>query len=528
MATAQLTLDGADRLYDLLARRQAPVAAAEAATCLFALRSSPSALVRQLVDEVVRADARFVWRSGAELALAEWDQVGSLLDLPLEQAEYRGLRPGNDGYQPGLSQDRGGRCGSGQRSPAGVDIRTAGRSRPTGAVTDHGDHRDHKLGRARPAEADLVLAEFLHFAAGAVLVAHNARFDVSFVDAELGRHRGMRLAAPVIDTVMLARRMLAGRVPRMNLATLAERFDTDVRPCHRALPDAQATADVLLALLGMAQERGAETVGDVIGLCAPVTRAARTRRKLAAGAPTGPGVYLFHGSDGQVLYVGKATDLRARVRSYFTGGPSRRPVEDALAATERIETRPLGSEFEAALLELDLIRRLRPAANRRSAHPERSCYLTLTLDEPVPRLRVTARPHPGAVSAGPISSRSRAQTAAAAVREGLGLRTCRPARPVDDGTCLVGELGRCRAPCRGGDAVVAYDEAVVRRSPMAARRPAGRSHLLDRAADARALPQPPVRAGSGAARSARGGQARDRHVGAAAHRRRALGSGAGA
>ena len=171
----------------------------------------------------------------------------------------------------------------------------------------------------------------------------------------------MRLAAPVIDTVMLARRLLAGRVPRMNLATLAERFDTEVRPCHRALPDAQATADVLLALLGMAQERGAETVGDVIGLCAPVTRAARTRRKLAAGAPTGPGVYLFHGRDGQVLYVGKATDLRARVRSYFTGGPARRPVEDALAATEQIETRPLGSEFEAALLELELIRRLRPA-----------------------------------------------------------------------------------------------------------------------------------------------------------------------
>ena len=88
MAIAQLTLDGADRLYDLLARRQAPVGAVEAATCLFALRSSPSALVRQLVDEVVRADARFVWRSGAELALAEWDQVGSLLDLPLERAEY--------------------------------------------------------------------------------------------------------------------------------------------------------------------------------------------------------------------------------------------------------------------------------------------------------------------------------------------------------------------------------------------------------------------------------------------------------
>ena len=460
MQSAQLTLDGADRLFDLLSQQKAPVSAGDAATCLFALRSSPSALVRQLVDEVVRSDARFVWRSGAELALAEWDQVGSLLDLPLERADFVVFDLETTGTSPASARivEVGAvRISELRHGPTFERLVDPARAVPAQITAITGITTWDVRGKPK---ADLVLDEFLHFAAGAVLVAHNARFDVSFVDAELGRGRGMRLAAPVIDTVMLARRLLAGRVARMNLSTLAERFDTQVRPCHRALPDAQATADVLLALLGMAQERGAETVGDVIGLCAPVTRAARTRRNLAAGAPTGPGVYLFHGRDGQVLYVGKATDLRARVRSYFTGGPARRPVEDALAATERIETRPLGSEFEAALLELELIRRLRPHANRRSAHPERSCYLTLTTDEPVPRLRVTARPHPGAVSAGPIGSRSRAQTAAAAVREGLGLRTCRPQRPVDDGTCLAGELGRCRAPCRGGDAVADYEEAV--------------------------------------------------------------------
>lgn len=462
MATAQLTLDGADRLYELLTRTQAPVSSGDAATCLFALRSSPSALVRQLVDEVVRADARFVWRSGAELALAEWDQVGSLLDLPLEQAEYVVFDLETTGTSPVSSRivEVGAVRVSGLQHVATFERLVDPRRPVPSQITAITGITSWDV-RGKP-RAELVLNEFLHFAAGAVLVAHNARFDISFVDAELARGRGMRLAAPVIDTVMLGRRLLAGRVPRMNLATLAERFDTEVKPCHRALPDAQATADVLLALLGMAQERGAETVGDVIGLCAPVTRAARTRRSLAAGAPTGPGVYLFHGSDSRVLYVGKATDLRARVRSYFTGGANRRPVEDALAATERIETRPMGSEFEASLLELELIKRLRPPANRRSAHPERSCYLTLTTDEPVPRLRVTALPHPGAISAGPITSRSRAQVAAGAVRESLGLRTCRPVRPVDDGTCLAGELGRCRAPCRGGDAVADYDDAVAR------------------------------------------------------------------
>src|SRR4029079_8766459 len=102
-----------------------------------------------------------------------------------------------------------------------------------------------------------------------------------------------RRAAPVIDTVALARRLLEGRLPRMNLGTLAERFDTEVRPCHRALPDAQATSEVLAALLGMAQERGARTSADAIALAGPARRAIRRRRDLARDVPRGPGVYLF-------------------------------------------------------------------------------------------------------------------------------------------------------------------------------------------------------------------------------------------
>ena len=216
----------------------------------------------------------------------------------------------------------------------------------------------HVRGRPRVGP---VLDEFLRFSAGAVLVAHNARFDIGFVDADLARLRSGRLAAPVIDTVALARRLLGDRLERMNLGSLAERFDTEVRPCHRALPDALATAEVLVRLLGLAQERGAATVADVIGLCAPQHRRVRTRRGLAKGVPTGPGVYLFRDARDAVLYVGKATDLRARVRSYFSGRALRAPVERAIEATTRIEARPLGSEFEAALLELELIARPAPA-----------------------------------------------------------------------------------------------------------------------------------------------------------------------
>ena len=73
--------------------------------------------------------------------------------------------------------------------------------------------------------------------------------------------QGIRLAAPVVDTVSLARRLLAGRVPRVSLSSLSDFFGTSVQPCHRALPDAQATAEILISLIGLAQERGVDLIG---------------------------------------------------------------------------------------------------------------------------------------------------------------------------------------------------------------------------------------------------------------------------
>jgi DNA polymerase III subunit epsilon len=459
---AQLSLDGADRLVAQLADRRAPVAMADAASSLFALRGAPpSALIRQLVDEVVRSDHRLVWRSQTEVALAEWEELATLHDLPVEQAPFVVFDLETTGTRPGVSRivEIGAvRLAGFEQVGLLEQLINPGVPVPDTITRITGIQTRDLRGSPRIAQA---LPGFLEFAQGAVLVAHNARFDVGFVDAELSRLEGRRLAAPVLDTVALARRLLEGRLPRMNLGTLAERFDTEVRPCHRALPDAQATAEVLVRLLGMAQEHGVRTVADAIAFAAPIRRRVRLRRELARDVPTGPGVYLFRDRSDRVLYVGKATDLRARVRSYFAGSQLRRRVEHALEATERIETRPLGSELEASLLELELILSLRPDANRRSARPERSCYLTLTTDERVPRLSVTARPHPGAVSAGPLRSRGEAQAAAAAMRQAFALRSCRPALPEDDGSCLAGLLGRCSAPCRGGAAVDAHSAAVT-------------------------------------------------------------------
>jgi GIY-YIG catalytic domain/UvrB/uvrC motif len=225
-----------------------------------------------------------------------------------------------------------------------------------------------------------------------------------------------------------------------------------VHPCHRALPDAQATAEILVALIGLAQERGARTVDDLCELAAPRRRRVYGKRDLAHGAPARPGVYLFRGAGGQILYVGKARDLRARLRSYFRSERQRPAVEAALAALERVEWRELGSELEAAVEELRLIQSLRPPANARSARPDRYVYLRLHGE----RIVVSATPS----AWGPIRSRRRAELAARALEGASAVEL--------DALLLGGPLPRLRGRLRDLSDCLRYEDAARLRDRIAA------------------------------------------------------------
>jgi DNA polymerase-3 subunit alpha (Gram-positive type) len=119
------------------------------------------------------------------------------------------------------------------------------------------------------------LRRFSAFAGNATLVAHNARFDVGFINCELARLTGAQLSATVIDTLPLARNLLRGRAEKANLPSLAFFFGVSVEPCHRALPDAVATAEVFLRLVELAHERGVSTVAELEELATPRSRQIR-------------------------------------------------------------------------------------------------------------------------------------------------------------------------------------------------------------------------------------------------------------
>ncbi|HKZ33462.1 MAG TPA: excinuclease ABC subunit UvrC [Vicinamibacteria bacterium] len=169
-----------------------------------------------------------------------------------------------------------------------------------------------------------------------------------------------------------------------------------------------------------------------------------------AQLPGRPGVYLFKGGSGQVLYVGKARVLRDRVRSYFQAS---RPAElhkarmvEEIADLELVVT---DSEMEAIALENNLIKRHQPPYNVRLRDDKNHPYLKLTLAEEYPRLYVVRRPaEDGNAYGGPYIPASLGRRTAALVRKLFGIRTCKETldgkRPRP---CLQYQIKRCIAPC---------------------------------------------------------------------------------
>jgi DNA polymerase III epsilon subunit family exonuclease len=396
----QLALDALDRLVETL-EETGPLSTVEAARSLFATNSISEGLAASLLVDVTAGDSRVVCR-GATVSL-----TGETRDPLLDEAAFVVF----DLETTGLSAARDRICEIGAVRVERLELvdRFESLVNPGVALPAPVERltglRSADLRRAPPPRR--VLPRFLAFVRDDLLVAHNTGFDQRFLEHELLVREGRRLSEPPLCTAALARRLLEGRLRRVSLASLAHFFGVGTTPCHRALPDAEATAEVLLCLIGLAQELGARRLSDLRALAAPRKRRVYGKRALARRAPSRPGVYLFRDKHDQVLYVGRARDLRARLRSYFRSERQRPSVEAALLALERIEWRVLGSELEAALEELRLIRELSPPANSRSRRKEYGVYLRPRGDE----LVVTKQP----TELGPLTSRRQASLAARAL-----------------------------------------------------------------------------------------------------------------
>lgn len=310
---------------------------------------------------------------------------------------------------------------------------------------------------------DTVLPTFLEFLGDAVIVGHNVSYDLGYLNAAMERSGREKLPNRVLDTLRLARRLVRDEVPNCRLGTLAQRFRLPNQPSHRALDDALATGDLLHLLIERATAFGVCGLDDLIDLPTMAQHPQAAKLRLTDRLPRKPGVYLFRDGGGRTLYVGKATDLRSRVRSYFSGD-DRRKVGQLLREVERIDHVVCPSPLEAAVLEVRLIHRLEPRFNRQSTTWRRYSYLKLTA-EAFPRLSVVrAIKDDGALYLGPLPSAKSAKRVAEAIETAVPLRRCTgvPGRGVArTGPCAPAQLGVSTCPCAGAVTDDAYAALVA-------------------------------------------------------------------
>jgi DNA polymerase III subunit epsilon len=311
-----------------------------------------------------------------------------------------------------------------------------------------------------------VLPGFRDFLGDSVMVAHNAAFDFSFLDFEFRRIFGIGLNNPVLCTLRMARRFMPS-LKRKRLDALAEHFGLSTEGRHRGLGDARMAAEILSIFIEMAAKMGLTRLDRLID---DHQRGAAGRRferhippEVIAALPTAPGVYLMRNERGDLLYVGKARRLKDRVGSYFNSSVSAKTA-DLVSHVWKIETRVTRSSLDAALLEAQLIRELKPPFNRMLKSVAPAFFLRIDLMDDFPRIVVTQKitRRRGVMFLGPFIGKRGVDHSARTLSRLLGLRTCsgRLAPEVDFSPCIYGQMGHCSAPCNLGIDETAYEDRV--------------------------------------------------------------------
>ncbi len=173
----------------------------------------------------------------------------------------------------------------------------------------------------------------------------------------------------------------------------------------------------------------------------------------AKSFPKKAGVYLFKTEKGRVLYVGKATRINERVRSYFSSNPDRKMITELVAKSDEIEYIITTSPKEALILERQLIKEHKPRFNSRLKDDKSYPYIILT-DEEYPRIMYTRHPPKSIEKWGPFPNANAAKQVMQLLRKQFGIRDkdCKG----KDG-CLAMHIGLCRGPCldpEGYDTIV--------------------------------------------------------------------------
>lgn len=308
-----------------------------------------------------------------------------------------------------------------------------------------------------------IAAELQTLFDGAVLVAHNARFDHAFLKSEFQR-AGLPLRVPTLCTVRLSRKLFPEQ-NRHRLDELAAAAGVTFARRHRALDDTLA----LVAWWHHAHlKHGPEHVHAVANkLMATPSLPALVNDDVLKQLPNSPGVYLFYGEGNELLYVGKSIKIRDRVRSHFSQDYLTSKELTLTSRIERIEHEDTAGELGALLRESQLVKERMPTYNQQLRNttslvalvktPDASGYDRLTLKR-VTRLEPE---HADRMIGYARTLRSAREQLEVLVKTNMLCQSLTSATKLTGSPCFAQTLGWCRGACIGTELPETYNERVT-------------------------------------------------------------------
>ena len=288
---------------------------------------------------------------------------------------------------------------------------------------------------------------------GSTFVAHNARFDYSFIRQEF-KSLGFSYKRSVLDTVTLSRKLLPGH-RSYSLGNICKDLGININGRHRASGDALATVRLFEILMEKSEEEGGESSGIIRNSRSSKLNPALDRKKIEL-IPEEPGVYYFYDEDGNIIYIGKSRNLSQRVSTHLSNNSTSRAMEmrDSIADISWEET---GSELIALLLESAEIKLHKPRYNRAQRRTGYSWGIYTDVDE---RGYITfnfARVTGDSIPLSLFVSKDRAKGKIESLLTQYQL--CQKLCGLYDtsGSCFHSNVGMCLGACSGEESSVEYN-----------------------------------------------------------------------
>lgn len=296
-----------------------------------------------------------------------------------------------------------------------------------------------------------VVHEIRNFIGSDIIAAHNAPFDYSFLKGEFERAGVEPPDNGVICTLKLSKKLYP-ELTSHKLSSLTNHFKILHKGVHRALGDATVTAKLLIKMLKQLQEENEiTTLSDLLSYhSAPRTVFRIIKKKLIEDyslVPANPGVYFFRNAKNDIVYIGKAKDLRKRVKNYFVNTAPRKAKEIARRSSHLgfIET---NSELTALLTESELIKLHKPKFNSLLKKYSQQYFIRIDFENEFPSVQSAAEFNfDGCDYFGPYSNRNTVNSLVEIIDRTFKLRECSEKEYKKKKKCYLADIERCLAPC---------------------------------------------------------------------------------